>query len=41
MTAPYYDVELAKICAWLKANGYTMHVTLAGAVTLKARTTTS
>ncbi len=35
---PYYDFEIAKICAWLKANGYTMHVTLAGNVTLKRKT---
>jgi len=27
---PHYDIELGKICGWLKANGYTMHVTLAG-----------
>lgn len=35
MKQPYYDFEIAKICAWLKANGYTMHVTLKGEVTLR------
>jgi hypothetical protein len=34
---PYYDFELAKICAWLKANGHTMHVTLGGNVTLRKK----
>lgn len=34
---PWYDFELAKISAWLKANGYTMHVTLNGDVTLRRR----
>lgn len=34
---PYYDFELAKICEWLKANGYTMHVTLTGAVELRKK----
>ena len=34
---PYYDFEIAGICAWLKANGYTMHVTLAGNVTLRKK----
>jgi len=33
----YYDFELAKISAWLKANGYTMHVTLNGNVTLRKK----
>ena len=31
------DFELAKVCAWLKANGYTMHVTLNGNVTLRKK----
>lgn len=34
---PYYDFEIAKICAWLKANGYTMHVSLRGDVTLRRK----
>ena len=34
---PYYDFEIAKICAWLKRHGYRMHVTLAGNVTLVKR----
>lgn len=34
---PYYDFEIAKICAWLKQHGYEMHVTLAGAVTLQKK----
>lgn len=34
---PYYDFEIAKICAWLKAHGYTMHVTLSGTVTLRKK----
>jgi hypothetical protein len=32
---PYYDFELAKICAWLKKRGLSMHVTLGGEVTFK------
>jgi hypothetical protein len=31
---PYYDFELAKICEWLKKNGYTMHVSIKGEVVL-------
>jgi hypothetical protein len=34
---PYYDFEIAKICAWLIEHGYTMHVTLKGAVTLRKK----
>lgn len=34
---PYYDFEIAKICAWLKENGLTGHVTLSGKVTLKPK----
>jgi len=34
---PQLDIELAKVCAWLKANGYTMHVTLSGGVTLRKK----
>lgn len=37
MKQPYYDFELARICAGLKANRYTMHVTLAGEVTLRRK----
>ena len=32
---PYYDFEIAKICAWLRAYGYTMHVKLNGSVELR------
>lgn len=35
---PHSDFEIAKICAWLKLNGYTMHVTLRGDVTLRKKT---
>ena len=40
---PYYDFEIANICAWLKANGYTFHVKLNGhcELRLKARSATS
>jgi len=31
---PYYDFEIAKICAWLKAHRMTMHVKLDGSVQL-------
>lgn len=31
------DVRLAEICAWLKANGYTMHVSLKGHVELRRK----
>lgn len=34
---PYYDIEIGRICQWLKANGYTMHVKLDGKVTLRKR----
>jgi hypothetical protein len=34
---PWYDFELAKICAWLKKHGYTMHVDLAGNVELRKK----
>lgn len=34
---PYYDFEIAKICAWLKKHGYTCHVTLSGALTLRKK----
>lgn len=37
MAQPYYDFEIAKICVWLKANGYTMHVTISGNVTLRKK----
>lgn len=37
LAQPYYDVEIAKICSWLRANRYTMHVTLQGAVTLRKK----
>jgi hypothetical protein len=36
---PYYDFEIAKICAWLKAHGYTGHVTLKGEVTIRDKST--
>ncbi len=32
---PYYDFELAKICAWLKKHRMTMHVSLNGEVSLR------
>lgn len=31
---PYYDIEIGKICAWLKKHAYECHVTLAGEVRL-------
>ena len=31
---PYYDIEIGKICTWLKKHAYEMHVTLNGNVTL-------
>ncbi len=34
---PYYDFELAKICAWLREHGYTMHVTIKGEITLRKK----
>lgn len=37
MRQPYYDVEIAKICAWLKANSYSIHVKLNGEVTLRKK----
>jgi hypothetical protein len=36
---PHYDFEIAKICDWLKKNGYTAHVTLNGQVTLRDKQT--
>lgn len=29
---PYYDFEIAKICAWLKERGLSMHVKSNGSV---------
>lgn len=37
MKQPYYDIEIAKICEWLKKHGYTMHVSLSGVVVLKKK----
>lgn len=34
---PWYDVEMAKISAWLVERGYTCHVTLKGALTLRKK----
>ena len=31
------DIEMAKICSWLKAHGLTAHVTLAGELTLRRK----
>lgn len=36
---PYYDIEIGKICSWLLPNGYTIHVTLKGEVTLRKKET--
>ena len=36
---PYYDIELGKICRWLKEHGLTMHVTLSGEVTFRDKIT--
>jgi uncharacterized protein with PIN domain len=35
---PYYDIELGRICRWLKEHGYTMHVKLNGDVELRKKT---
>lgn len=37
MSQPYYDFAIAKICAWLKQHGFTMHVTLKGDFTLRKK----
>ena len=34
---PYYDIEIGKICVWLKENGYTMHVTLKGDIEFRKK----
>jgi hypothetical protein len=34
---PYSDFKLAEICAWLKAHGFTMHVSLKGDVVLRRK----
>lgn len=34
---PYYDFEIAKICAWLIKHGYTCHVTLKGELWLEKK----
>lgn len=35
--SPYRDDEIAKICVWLKEHDCTMHVTLAGNITLRKK----
>jgi hypothetical protein len=35
---PYYDFEIAKICKWLKKNGYIARVSLSGNLTLEKKT---
>ena len=34
---PYYDFEIAKICAWLKQHGYTCHVSFKGGIRIDLR----
>jgi hypothetical protein len=34
---PYYDIELAKICNWLRMSKLTMHVKLDGSVSFKKK----
>ena len=34
---PYYDLEIAKICTWLKEHKLTMHVKLDGSVSFKKK----
>ena len=36
---PYYDIEIGKICAWLKQRGLTMHVSLKGEIVFRDKTT--
>jgi hypothetical protein len=34
---PYYDIEIAKICNWLRMHKLTMHVKLDGSVSFKKK----
>lgn len=34
---PYYDIELAKVCAWLRMHNYSMYVTLKGDIELRKK----